>query len=99
MFEETIQQIEARLQSATNLSPETRAELQGLLVKLRAEAAGLPPPEERAAASESVSATKSESMQDSVDQLRRSVEEFEESHPRLVQLTNHVANTLSGLGI
>ena len=98
MIEETIQQIEARLQSATNLSPETRAELQGLLAKLRAEASRLPPPEERAVPSEPAS-TEPESMQDSVDQLRRSVEEFEGSHPRLVQLANHVANTLSGLGI
>ena len=93
MIEETIRQIEARLQTATNLSPETRAELSGLLAKLRDEAAHLPPPEERAAQPEA------ESMQDTGDQLRRSVEEFEESHPRLVQLANHVANTLSGLGI
>jgi hypothetical protein len=99
MIEETIQQIEAQLQSATNLSPETRAELQSLLSKLRAEAARLPPGEDRAVAFESARTDKPESMQDSVDQLRRSVEEFEESHPRLVQLANHVANTLSGLGI
>lgn len=99
MIEETIQQIEARLQSATNLSPQTRAELQGLLAKLRAEAARLPPSEERAVTPALASGTKPESMQDSVDQLRRSVEEFEDSHPRLVQLANHVASTLSGLGI
>jgi hypothetical protein len=99
MIEETIRQIEARLQSATNLSPETRAELSGLLAKLRAEAAHLPPPEERAVRPEAASEVKADSMQDSGDQLRRSVEEFEESHPRLVQLANHVANTLSGLGI
>jgi hypothetical protein len=99
MIEETIQQIETRLQTATNLSPETRAELSGLLAKLRAEAAHLPPPEERAAQAESASEVEAESMRDSGDQLRRSVEEFEESHPRLVQLANHVANTLSGLGI
>lgn len=99
MIEETIQQIEVRLRNATNLSPETRAELETLLAKLRAEAACLPPPGERAVASESAISREPESMQDNVDQLRRSVEEFEESHPRLVQLANHVANTLSGLGI
>lgn len=99
MIEETIRQIEARLQTATNLSPETRAELSGLLAKLRAEAALLPPPEERAARPEATGEAKADAMQDSGDQLRRSVEEFEESHPRLVQLANHVANTLSGLGI
>ena len=95
MIEETIQQIEARLQSATNLSPETRAELSSLLAKLRAEAAHLPPPEERAVPPKA----EGEPIRDSGDQLRRSVEEFEESHPHLVQLANHVANTLSGLGI
>ena len=99
MIEETIQQIEARLKTAPNLSPDTRAELEGLLAKLRVEAARLPPPDERVASAQTVSSTDGESMQDSVEQLRRSVEEFEDSHPRLVQLANHVANTLSGLGI
>ena len=95
MIEETIRQIEERLRASENIAPGTRAELMDLLAKLRAEAAGLPPAEEPGAATPA----EAESMQDSVDQLRRSVEEFEDSHPRLVQLANHVANTLSGLGI
>ncbi len=99
MIEETIRQIEERLENAQNLSPQTRAELSSLLAKLRAEAERLPPPEERAANPELATGAEAESMQDSADQLRRSVEEFEESHPRLVQLANHVANTLAGLGI
>jgi hypothetical protein len=99
MIEDTIRQIEEQLRSATNLSPETRAELMSLLAKLRAEAARLPPPEERAERPEPATGAEAESMQDSADQLRRSVEEFESSHPRLVQLANHVANTLAGLGI
>ena len=99
MIEETIRQIEERLQSATNLSPETRTELLTLLSKLRAEAARVPAIAERPASAEPATGAEAESMQDSADQLRRSVEEFEESHPRLVQLANHIANTLSGLGI
>ena|SRR5512132_3869508 len=99
MIEETIRQIEERLQNATNLSPETRAELLGLLAKLRAEAARVPGAAERPFAAEPATGVESESMQDSADQLRRSVEDFEESHPRLVQLANHIANTLAGLGI
>ena len=95
MIEETIQQIEARLQSAPHLTPQTRAELKALLAKLRAEAAGLPPTEPP----ERTSEAKPESMQDSVEQLRRSVEEFEDSHPKVTQLVNHIANTLAGLGI
>lgn len=99
MIEETIRQIEERLQSATNLLPETRTELLSLLAKLRAEAARVPAVTERPASVEPATGAESESMQESADQLRRSVEEFEGSHPRLVQLANHIANTLSGLGI
>ena len=98
MIEETIQQIEARLNAASNLAPETRAELTSLVAKLRAEAARIP-----AGAGEENAKTapgaESESMDDTVEQLRRSVEEFEGSHPKLVQLANHLANTLAGLGI
>lgn len=98
MIEETIQQIEARLNAATNLPPETRAELTTLVAKLRAEAALVPA---RSGDENTKIATGAEvdSMDDTVDQLRRSVEEFEGSHPRMVQVANHLANTLSGLGI
>ena len=97
MIEETIQQIEARLNAATNLRAETRAELTALVAKLRAEAARIPA---GAAAEQSKPAADAkEESTDAVEQLRRSVEEFEESHPKLVQLANHLANTLSGLGI
>lgn len=99
MIEETIRQIEERLQSATNLSPETRAELLTLLSKLRIEAAQVPARSEPTAAAEFARPSEPGSMEESADQLRRSVEEFEESHPRLVQLANHIANTLAGLGI
>jgi ABC-type transporter Mla subunit MlaD len=99
MIEETIQQIEARLDAASNLSPETRAELTTLVAKLRAEAARLPSTSPDSDHANATTSPEAESMQDSVDQLRRSVEEFEGSHPRLVQLANHLANTLAGLGI
>ncbi len=99
MIEETIQQIEARLEAASNLSSETRAELSALVAKLRAEAARLPSSSRDNENRSAVSSPDAESMQDSVDQLRRSVEDFEGSHPRLVQIANHLANTLAGLGI
>ena len=98
MIEETIRQIEARLNASTNLTPETRAELLSLLAKLRAEAAQLPT-SERTAAEPNDGAAEPESMQEHAERLRSSVEEFEESHPKVVQLVNHIANTLSGLGI
>jgi hypothetical protein len=98
MIEETIQQIEARLDAATNLPPETRAELSALVARLRAEAARIP----GSAGEENTkpnTGAETGSMDDTVEQLRRSVEEFEGSHPNLVQVANHLANTLSGLGI
>jgi hypothetical protein len=66
------------------------------VAKLRAEAASIPA---GAGDENTKTAADAESMEDTVEQLRRSVEEFEESHPRLVQLANHLANTLAGLGI
>ena|SRR5688572_20719590 len=98
MIQDTIRQIEERLRASENISPETRTELLTLLAKLRAEAHGLPEKEghEPVAAAATL---ESESVQDTVEQLRRSVEEFEGSHPKVVQLVNHLANTLSGLGI
>ena len=78
MIEETIQQIEARLKAATDLPPATRAELASLVAKLRAEAARLPANagDENTRTSADADA---ESMEDTVEQLRRSVEEFEEA--------------------
>jgi hypothetical protein len=98
MIEETIRQIEARLSASTNLAPETRAELLGLLSRLRAEAALLPAREPVETATAPASGEDA-SIEEHVDFLRGSVEEFEASHPKVVQLVNHLANTLAGLGI
>ena len=40
-----------------------------------------------------------ESLQHSVQGLRSSVDGFEKSHPKLVQIVNAISNTLSNLGI
>lgn len=103
MIEETIRQMEARLNASSNLPAETRAELLTLLGKLRAESAELPvrarapsapPPTDPLGEVDEV-----KTLQDDVNKLRHSVEEFEDSHPRATQLVNHIASTLSGLGI
>lgn len=99
MIQDTIRQIEERLRASENISPETRTELLTLLAKLRAEARGLPETEAPETPATAATSTESESVQDTVEQLRRSVEDFEESHPKVVQLVNHLANTLAGLGI
>jgi hypothetical protein len=93
MIEETIRQIEARLHASPNLMPDTRAELLQLVAKLRVEAAQLP--------SKRIPAPNppAESMDEHVEQLRDAVTEFEDSHPKVIQLVNHLANTLAGLGI
>ncbi len=95
--------MEARLGASTTLAPESRAELLALLAKLRAEARDLPastrlpaPPPPADPLGE-VSEVKT--LQDDVNHLRSSVEEFEDSHPRATQIVNHLANTLAGLGI
>ena len=97
MIHETIRQIETRLHES-GLPPATRAELLALVAQLKAEAQHLPPGE--STASDPLGeAGEVRTLQEDVSHLRRSVEEFEGSHPRLVQAANHLANTLSGLGI
>ena len=98
MIEETIRQIEERLRSSESIAPETRTELLTLLAQLRAEAKTLPATQP-AQPDRNNSTDEPESVQDNVEQLRRSVEEFEGSHPQVVQMVNHLATTLAGLGI
>ena len=97
MIHETIRQIETRLHES-GLPPATRAELFALVEQLKAEARHLPPVESTPQ-DPLGEAGEVRTLQEDVSQLRRSVEDFEGSHPRLVQAANHLANTLSGLGI
>ena len=96
MIEDTIRQIEARLHASETLAPATRLELLALLTQLRAELPALSPGERLDLPGE-VQDVKT--MQDDVERLRHSVQDFEDSHPKVIQLVNHLANTLSGLGI
>ena len=96
MIEDTIRQIEARLHASETLAPATRLELLALLTQLRAELPALLPGERLNLPGEAVDV---KTMQDDVERLRHSVQDFEESHPKVVQLVNHLANTLAGLGI
>ena len=110
MIDDTIQRIEARLNSAGALPESTRAELINLLATLKREVALLPAANAeqaqtiaRAAESSTEQAVASERDEEAyrgaLDELAGSVREFEDSHPRLVQAVNNIANTLSGLGI
>ena len=110
MIDETIQRIEARLRSAENMPESTRAELLSLLGTLQSEVGRLPAGKSQQAENIARAADLSteqavaknrdpESYRGTLDDLAGSVHEFEDTHPRLVQIVNNIANTLSGLGI
>ncbi|MDB6022820.1 MAG: putative cytosolic protein [Pedosphaera sp.] len=110
MIEDTLEKIEARLQSSEAISEDKRRELHELLAKLKSEVAELS--KTHAEQAESIAgftersaheATREEQnpqlLQLSLQGLTSSVEEFERSHPKLVQIVNSISQTLSNLGI
>lgn len=110
MIDETIKQIEARIQNADSLPPERRNELLDLLAKLKAETGELAKTHTEQAQSiigftqvstyEATRATQDPNLVNlSTEGLRKSVEEFEKSHPKLAQVVNTISTTLSNSGI
>ena len=110
MLEKTIYRIEQRIQSAPALTPETRSELLDLLSQLRRQLKKLPDVQLEKAQSvvgfaevSTNEATRSDtdtSLFDvAIDGLQKSVREFEQTHPRLVDIVNSISTTLSNLGI
>jgi len=110
VIEETIKQIEAQIASAESLRPERRRELVELLATLKAEAGELAKTHQEQAQSivgftqaTTHEATRAEQdpqlLDQSVATLRRSVEDFEKSHPRLAQIVNSISTLLSNSGI
>ncbi|HVU27907.1 MAG TPA: DUF4404 family protein [Verrucomicrobiae bacterium] len=86
MIEKTIGEIEAKIRGASSISAEHRNELLQLLEQLKAEIA-------------TGEKQNLNSLRSSVDELRLSIGDFEQSHPKLVQIVNGISNTLSNLGI
>ena len=110
MIEDTIGKIEARIQGAETIKEERRHELLQLLATLKSEVASLSKTHGEQAESiagftevSAHEATRSEQnprlLQLSLQGLNSSVDELEESHPRLVQIVNTISQTLSNLGI
>lgn len=110
MIQERIDKIESTLHSAPNLPAETKQELLALLAELKSEVAPLSTTHSENAASiarytdESFhEATRSERNSEqtaaALSGLSASVEGFEASHPRLVQIVDRIALTLSNMGI
>jgi hypothetical protein len=109
MIEETIGKIEARI-NAGAISPERKEELLHLLGTLKSEMAALAKTHGEEAQSiasfaevSTHEATRAQQnpqlLKLSLEGLSQSVEGFEKSHPRLVQIVNAISNTLSNLGI
>lgn len=91
MIEQTISDLEAKIRAQAIGEP-AKGELLQLVAKLRTDIATL----------EKVSGDtreKQKELKSSVDELRSSVEGFEQSHPRLVQAVNSISNTLANWGI
>ncbi len=110
MIDETIKQIEARIQNSESLPQDRRDELLGLLATLKAETSELAKTHTEQARSivgftqvATHEATRAEQdtqlVKLSSQGLRKSVEEFETSHPKLAQIVNNISTTLSNSGI
>lgn len=110
MIDDTIKKIEAQLHSSESISAGRREELLQLLAKLKAEVADLSKTHGDQAQSIAgfTQVSTHEATRDnpnpqlldlSLQGLRSSVEGFEKTHPRLVQVVSSISNTLSNLGI
>jgi hypothetical protein len=110
MIEDTVRQIESRIQGAEAIGPERKAELLSLVQTLRSEVAAIAQTHSDQAqtiadfteisAREATSTRNDHELRQlSLDGMTASVRGFEKSHPRLVETVNAISNTLSGLGI
>ena len=91
MIEKTISDIEAKIRSGTLAEP-AKAELLQLLASLKAQATTLQKTCD-------THREKQTTLKNSVEELRSSVEGFEQSHPKLFQAVNNISSTLSNLGV
>jgi chromosome segregation ATPase len=91
MIEKTISDIEAKIRSGT-LSEPAKTELLQLLMSLKAQTATLQKTCNDARENHSA-------LKNSVEELRSSVQGFEQSHPKLVQAVNNITSTLSNFGV
>lgn len=110
MIEETIKRIEERVQKAPAMKAENRAAVLGLIDQLKGELHEVAKRELDQARSvagfaelSAHEATKEHANEGllaiALDGLKRSVEGFEDSHPKLVQVINSISTSLSNLGI
>lgn len=110
MIKDTIGEIEAKIHGSGSISEERKRELIQLLGTLKAEVGTLAQTHNEQASSIASLAQASahaatsddqnpETLELSLKTLRSSVDGFEKSHPRLVQIVNSISKTLADLGI
>lgn len=110
MIENTIAEIEAKIDGSHSISEERKRELLQLLGTLKSEVGTLAQTHDEQASSianfartsthEATRATQNpQSLEHSLQGLRSSVDGFEQSHPKLVQIVNSISKTLADLGI
>jgi Domain of unknown function (DUF4404) len=110
MIEKTITEIEAKIHGANAISDERKRELLQLLGTLKSEVGTLAKTHDEQASSianftqtSTHEATREQQNQESLELslkgLRSSVDGFEQSHPKLVQIVNSISKTLADLGI
>jgi Mg2+ and Co2+ transporter CorA len=110
MIEKTISEIEARIRVAESANPDQRAELLQLLATLKTEVAQLSQTDGEQAdsiaqfaqlsAHEATRHQQNPQLREiSLQGLRSSVENLEQTHPRLTQIVNRISQTLSDWGI
>ena len=110
MIENTISEIEAKIQSTESVGEDQKRELLRLLGTLKTEVGTLAKTHGEQADSianfaklSALEATRTEpnsQLRELSNQgLLSSVDGFEQSHPKLVQIVNSISNTLSNLGI
>jgi hypothetical protein len=110
MLKDTIEKIRERIEATPSLSGERKDELTALISTLESEVGELSKTHGEAAESIADFANIStreatrpkpnpEVLEHSLGGLSASVEGFEKSHPRLVQIVNNISSTLSNLGI
>ncbi len=110
MIDDTLSKIEAKIQNSESIKDERKRDLLQLLGTLKSEIAELSKTHGEEAQSiagftqvSAHEATRSEQNPEllnlSLKGLSSSVEGFEKSHPRLVQIVNAISSTLSNLGI
>ena len=110
MIEDTIRKIESKLKTNETIKPESKSELIALLAQLQSEIDSLESTNAECAQTvagftevSTHEATRTQKnpqlLELSLEGLRHSVEDFEDTHPQLVGVVNRISTVLANMGI